>query len=128
MMSPVINFSLKLVAALAVVFGIHIFILDTLKQPKFSHLIVESYLVNAFLAIVIYASLFLLKKKYLDVLGFIFMAGSFLKFGVYFIFFYPSFKADGLIIKQEALSFLTPYICSLIIETYFLVKLLNNED
>lgn len=128
MMGPVINFSLKLVAALAVVFGIHIFILDTLKLPKFNHLIVESYLVNAFLAIIIYTSLFLLKKKYLDVLGFIFMAGSFLKFGVYFIFFYPSFKADGLIIKQEALSFLIPYIFSLIIETYFLVKLLNNED
>lgn len=127
MMNPVIDFSLKLVAVLSVFFGIHIFILKTLNQPIFSNLIIESYVVNVILAIIIYSSLYLLKKKYLDMLGFIFMGGSFLKFAVYFIFFYPVFKEDGAIIRQEATSFLIPYIASLIVETYYLVKLLNED-
>lgn len=127
MTNQVINFILKLVAAMAVVFGAHVLILHSLNQPKFHHLIIESYVVNIVLAVIIYCLLFFLKKKYLDVLGFIFMAGSFLKFGVYFIFFYPYFNEDGFIIKQEATSFLIPYITCLIIETYYLVKLLNKD-
>ena len=60
-------------------------------------------------------------------LGFIFMTERFIKFGEYFIFFYPQFKLDSQIIILEATSFLIPYLVSLIIETYFFVKLLNNE-
>lgn len=127
MMNQVINFSLKLIVILGVVFAIHLFILNKMYQPIFNNFIVESYLANAILAIFIYCTLYFLKKKYLDMLGFIFMAGSFLKFGIYFIFFYPQFKLDGEIIRLEATSFLIPYLVSLIIETYFLVKLLNNE-
>ena len=127
MMNQVINFSLKLIVILGVFFAIHLIILAKINQPLFNNFIIEAYIVNGLLAIIIYSILNFLKKKYLDMLGFIFMFGSFLKFGVYFIFFYPVFKEDGVIIRQEATSFLVPYIASLIVETYCLVKLLNED-
>ena len=127
MMNQVINFSLKLIVILGVVFAIHLIILAKINQPLFNNFIIEAYIVNGLLAIIIYSILNFLKKKYLDMLGFIFMFGSFLKFGVYFIFFYPVFKEDGVIIRQEATSFLVPYVASLIVETYCLVKLLNED-
>jgi len=126
-MKQVINFSLKLIVILGVVFAIHLIILAKINQPLFNNFIIEAYIVNGLLAGIIYSTLYFLKKKYLDMLGFIFMFGSFLKFGVYFIFFYPIFKEDGVIIRQEATSFLVPYVASLIVETYYLVKLLNED-
>jgi hypothetical protein len=125
MINPIINFSLKLAGVLGVVFAIHIGVLYYLNLPLFENLIIASYLTNFILATLIYAMLYLLQNKYLDMLGFIFMGGSFLKFGIYFIFFHPQFKQDDIILKLEATSFLIPYLSSLIVETYFLVKLLN---
>ena len=124
-MNPIISFSLKLFFVLGIVFGIHIFILHQLQHPIFNNLIVQAYAVNFVLAIIIYGCLYFLRKKYLDLLGFIFMAGSFLKFGVYFIFFNPYFRADGELLRLEATAFIIPYIACLIIETFYLVKLLN---
>ena len=127
MINPVINFSVKLIVVLGFIFGIHIAILQYLELPLFNNLIVQSYILNFIMAIVIYGVLYFCRKKYLDLLGFIFMLGSFLKFGVYFIFFHPQFKSDGDVVKLEAISFLIPYLICLIIETYFLIKLLNKD-
>lgn len=127
MINPVINFSLKLIVVLTVVFGIHIAILNYLQVPLFNNLVVVSYVVNIVMAIIIYGSLYVLRKKYLDILGFIFMAGSFLKFGVYLLFFYPYFRADGEVVRLEAVSFLIPYLTCLTVETYYLIKLLNKD-
>lgn len=90
-------------------------------------LLFEAYLVNYILAAIIFFTLLLLQKKYEHLLGFIFMGGSLLKFAVFFIFFYPTYRIDGGISKLEATSFLIPYMLSLVIETYFLVRLLNKK-
>jgi len=128
MIKPIIAFSIKLVIALSIVFGIHLLVLSYSNVSIYQNLIIPSYIANIFLAIIIYSSLFKLRIKYLDLLGFIFMAGSFLKFAVYFIFFNPSFKTDGIVSSIEATSFLIPYLACLIIETYFLIKLLNSKQ
>lgn len=128
MIKPIVGFSLRLIIALSIVFGIHFIVLSYLNVSIFKNLIIPSYITNAVLAIIIYSTLFKLRIKYLDLLGFIFMAGSFLKFAIYFIFFNPSFKTDGIVNSIEATSFLIPYLASLVIETYFLIKLLNNKD
>ncbi len=127
MINPVINFSLKLTGIIVVTFVIHTSILHYLQLPRFNNLIIESYVVNVLMAIIIYGSLFFLRKKYLDILGFIFMIGSFLKFGVYLILFYPKFNIDGEVIRLEATSFLIPYLTCLTVETYYLIKLLNKD-
>ena len=128
MIKPIIGFSIRLVIAISVVFGIHFIILSYLNVSIYKNLIIPSYIANVVMAIIIYGALFKLRIKYLDILGFIFMAGSFLKFAVFFIFFNPSFKADGNVSSIEATSFLIPYLACLTIETYFLIRLLNNEE
>ena len=124
---PVISFALKLILLLAIILGIHIAVLSYLNLPLFENYIVYSYTVNVVLAVVIYVTLFKLRVKYLDLLGFIFMGGSFLKFAVFFIFFNPLFKDDGSVSSAEIASFLVPYLACLIIETFYLIKLLNNK-
>lgn len=128
MIKPVLSFSLKLIAALLVVFSIHLFVLSALKLNLFDNKIMASYAINYILAIFIYALLFKLKKKYEHILGFVFMGGSFVKFAAYFVFFYPYFKIDLVIEGKEAASFLTPYLTCLIIETFYLIKLLNKTS
>ena len=120
-------FGIKLLISLSVVFGIHSVILYYFDISLLQNLLIHSYITNFFLAILIFFTLVKLKRKYLDLLGFVFMGGSFVKFGVYFIFFNPVFKQDGTVNAQEATSFLTPYLLCLIVETFYLIKLLNNK-
>ena len=123
----IVDFCLKLAVALSIIFGIHIALLFFLKIYIFGNLIIPSYYVNYFLAAAIFILLIKLKKKHSHILGFIFMIGSFLKFVVFFIFFYPIFKLDGAITIAETTSFLVPYFSCLIVETFYLIKLLNSE-
>ena len=60
-------------------------------------------------------------------LGYYFMGASFVKFAVYFIFFNPSYKIDGLTSPVEFAAFFTPYGVSLILETLLLIVLLNKK-
>ena len=127
MSKPIVGFCIRLLITLSVVFAFHIAILYFLEVPLFENQIIASYVINGILAIIIFITLFKLRIKYLDLLGFLFMGGSFLKFAVYFIFFLPLFKADGTVVRLESTSFLIPYITSLIIETFYLIKLLNKK-
>ena len=120
-------FGIKLFISLSIVFGIHSAILYFLDISLFQNLLIPSYITNYFLALLIFFILLKLKKKYLDLLGFVFMGGSFVKFGVYFIFFNPVFKQNGSVSSEEATAFLTPYLLCLIVETFYLIKLLNNK-
>ena len=127
MIKQILVFSIKLLIFLSIVFCVHSVILYFLDISLFQNLLIPSYLTNYFLALFIFFILVKLKKKHLDLLGFVFMGGSFVKFGVYFIFFNPIFKQNGTISSQEALAFLTPYLLCLIVETFYLIKLLNNK-
>lgn len=111
---------------LIVVFGIQLFILRLLNQPLFGNLIIFSYVVNYLLALIIVFTLYRFSIKYHHLLGYIFMVGSFLKFGVFFVFFYPIFKLDGHISILETTSFLIPYAICLLAETTLVSKVLNN--
>jgi hypothetical protein len=125
--NPILTFFLKLIILLTVVFGIHLVVLNYLNTPLFNNLIIASYIVNFILAIIIFVALYKLRKKYLDLLGFIFMGGSMLKFAVFFLFFSPTFKENGNIDGLESASFLAPYVTCLLLETIYVSKLLNNK-
>jgi hypothetical protein len=124
-MSDLKKFLLILSISLIATFLIHIFILNQLDKPLFDNRIIPAYLVNFLLAVVIYLTLFKLKKKYLEQLGFIFMFGSMLKFLVFFIFFYPAYKSDGDIQPIEFTTFFIPYAISLIFETLGVIRFLK---
>lgn len=128
MSNPFKDFTVKVTALLSIAFVIHIVILKLLKLPLFDNKIVLSYVVNLLLVVTIFGLLYLSKKKFKDQLGFLFIAGSALKFGVFFVVFYPFFKLDDHISKLEFAAFFVPYGLGLILETFSLVKWLNKLD
>jgi len=126
-MNSPLGFGLKLFVSLAIVFCAHISILYYLNFPLYENKIILSYVLNFILGITIYILLYKLRIKYLDILGFIYMGGSLLKFAVFFIFFNSTYKEDGNVNSLEAASFLIPYCICLFFETFYLIKLLNTK-
>ena len=57
--------------------------------------------------------------------GWLYLLASSVKFGLFFLLFWPLLKADGEISLLEKTTFLIPYFVALILETYFLVQKLN---
>lgn len=127
MTKQIILFIIFLTLLLSFTFAIHIAFLEFLSLPLFENKITTSYLINCTLTIAIFVTLFLLKEKFAESLGYIFFIGSFLKFIVFFLLINPSFKEDGDVSQLEFLSFFIPYAISLIFEVTFLVKTLNKE-
>ncbi|MDG1041134.1 MAG: hypothetical protein P8H13_02250 [Polaribacter sp.] len=121
----VVNFFTQLIIGLLLVFCAHTYVLETKNVPVYDAKIILAYFANGLLAITIFLVLFFLRKKQRDQLGFLFMFGSFLKFGVFFIFFYPFYNADNTMSRVEFMAFFIPYIYSLFIETLALIRLLN---
>ena len=122
------QFTVKLVAALVMAFGLHVIVLNYMEKPLFGDMIILSYSVNAVLAITIFGFLYRYREKFRNQIGFLFLAGSLLKFAVFFIVFYPSYKADGDTSGLEFAAFFVPYAIALILETFSLVKWLNKFD
>jgi hypothetical protein len=121
------HFLLLLLSALLVAFGIHLGILFLMESALFSDRIVLSYAVNFLLAAVVYLIIQQTFKKNSSQAGFIFMAGSGLKFLVFFILFYPSYQEDGSMQTTEFTAFFAPYALCLLIEVFYLSKQLNNQ-
>lgn len=109
-------------------YWLHVYIYSLLKISVDNFTLQLSYIVNGLLAIFIFSALMFLKKKYNDQLGFLYMLGSFIKFGAFFLIFYPQFKEDGEITKIEFSIFFIPYLISLLIETIDLIKILNSIE
>jgi hypothetical protein len=128
MRNPFSIFAIKAIVLLTVVFGIHLLVLNTLKLPLFENRIVLSYSINLILIIIVFGGLYLLREKYKEQLGFLFLIGSFLKFAVFFIVFYPFYKSDNTITRAEFASFFVPYVIGLILETVSLSKWLNKLE
>lgn len=128
MHNPLIRFSLAIILIISITFTLHILVLNMKELPLFDNQIILSYTINISLAIGIFALLFFLKEKYKSQLGFLFMAGSALKFAVFFIVFQPIYKLDGEVSTLEFSAFFVPYVLCLIFETFSLSKLLNRLD
>lgn len=121
-------FFLRMIVSVPLLFLLHLIILYLNKLPLFQDKIIFSYIINTVLAIAIFIFLYTFRNKYKDQLGFLYMAGSLLKFAVFFIFFYPTYKLDTKISGLEFAAFFTPYILCLFLETLSLIKLLNSPE
>lgn len=128
MYKALIRFSLTTILILSIAFLLHVLVLNMMEFSSFDNQIVLSYIINTVLAIIIFALLFFLKEKYKSQLGFLFMAGSALKFAIFFIVFQPIYKQDGEVSTLEFSAFFAPYVICLIFETFSLSKLLNKLD
>ena len=83
------------------------------------------YGVNFVLAVLIFWAVLATYKKNAMHVGFVFMGGSILKFGIFFLFIYPDFKADGLVGRDELSLFFVPYLISLFSMTYAASRVLQ---
>ena len=89
--------------------------------------LLKTYVVNNLLAAVIFTLLYGWRKRHIEKLGFLFMAGTGLKFLTFFIVFYPAFHADGELTKDEFVLFFVPYVLSTLVVILFLARILNRE-
>ncbi len=125
---PIVLFSIFLSLTFAIFFLLHFALLRIYRFDPLGNKIALSYAVNFILAASIYVSLFFLRKRLKNQIGFLFMAGSLLKFVVFFLVFYPVYREDGQMDKLEFASFFIPYALGLVIETIFTAKMLKNLD
>lgn len=128
MRSPFVNFAFKASFIMVVAFCIHILVLKVFDLPLFDNNVILSYSVNYGLIIAVFGFLYLMRNKYRSQLGFLCLAGSLLKFTIFFIVFYPIFKEDGQMSKLEFASFFVPYVICLFLETLSLSKWLNKLE
>jgi len=83
------------------------------------------YVVNFVLAILIFWAVLATYKKNAMIVGFVFMGGSILKFGFFFLLIYPELKSDGLLGRDELSLFFVPYLISLFTMTYAASRVLQ---
>ena len=126
-MRTILLYLIKLFFALIVVFAMHLVALHFLQKPLFENMIIASYVINFTLAALILIVIEKTMQKKSAQAGFIFMAGSGLKFLVFFIVFYPYYRADGKIETIEFTTFFIPYALCLITDVLYLSKQLNNQ-
>jgi len=127
LLSTLIQFGGQLLLFLLPSYWLQLFIYSKYNITIDTDVLQLSYIVNGVLVVLIFSVLMFLKKSYKEQLGFLYMFGSFIKFGAFFVFFYPVFKADGGISKIEFSVFFIPYLISLLIETLSLIKVLNSK-
>ena len=120
-----VGFILILFSILLAVFIIHIIILQFLNHDFFANRIIISYIGNFALTVAIFTFIFKNKENKTESLGFFFLAGTMVKFLLFFIFINPFFIQDGLVSRMEFLSFFVPYAVALFVETQQLIKVLN---
>ncbi len=101
---------------------IHMGIINAFLLERNINIIKLSYIFNSIFTFVFTFIILLLSKKFKDQLGFIFMAGSLIKIGV---FIAVSKLSDFEINKNVFLDFFIPYIICLIFEVYYVSKILN---
>jgi hypothetical protein len=117
--------ALFFVSAFAVVLLIHLGILSVLETHLWDNKLLLSYGSNFCLAAIILWTLFKVFERNTEHVGMLFMGSSLLKFMLFFLVFYPAYKADGNIQKSEAITFFIPYFTGLFLETGILVRKLN---
>lgn len=120
-----IRFVSFLLVGLLMLFYAQSWFLENHGHDFYTFQLVKSYVLNTIMALMVFFAIYIFRNKYRDLLGFFFLGGSLLKFALFFIFLYPSFIADGALERLEFLVFFVPYGFALVLETYFLVKLLN---
>tara|TARA_B100001029_G_C15043381_1_gene445314 strand:+ start:1552 stop:1866 length:315 start_codon:yes stop_codon:yes gene_type:complete len=103
---------------MCITFFIHISVSYNFKP---NILLIQSYLINFFLAFTSFMLLLSLNKKINIIITY--LSTILIKVLGYFIFFYPIFYQDGVLYKKEFMIFFIPYFAGLISEIFSFKKL-----
>ena len=124
MTKPLLKLGSGLLIVLSLAFVIHTNLIpDALwRQTRIMWL---CYVLNYGLALLIFWAVLATQKKKVILVGVVFMVGSMLKFGLFFLVINPDFKADGLVGRDELSLFFVPYLISLFSMTYAASRVLQ---
>jgi hypothetical protein len=112
---------------MAILFWIHVQIIDHFGHSLFNDLLVICYIFNTSVALAFLVFLLWVSKQSPSLLGWIFLMISGLKFLLFYALIYPSFQVHGLEPKQAFLTFFIPYTVASFLEIRQLIKILNQE-
>jgi|SRR5690606_3379964 len=115
---------LFLFCALASYF-LHAYIYKTLEPDASFEFINFAYKFNFGITFIFTTTIILASQQLKEQLGFIFMASGFVKLA---IFLYLSKTADFEIDKSVFLHFFIPYVVCIILEIYYVIKILNGAN
>jgi len=127
-MVPSFRYSVLLFLLMTVSFFLHWKALEILSRTiDLGHLL-PFYVMNYIMGVAIVSALIFLSKNKGEVLGFVFMAGSLVKFAVFFMVFYPELHENDASKKATFILFFIPYILSVITEVWYLIRFLNKQS
>ena len=124
MTKPLLKLAIGLLIALSLAFAIH----TTLMPDALWEQIQIMWLCYGFnygLAILVFWAVLATFKKNTMLVGVVFMGGSMLKFGLFFLLIYPDFKSDEIVGRDELSLFYVPYLISLFLMTYAASRILQ---
>lgn len=117
-----LRFSFVFLGILAGSYFIHFWVIELLSLIRSTSIINLSYIFNGVFTLFLAATITVLRKKYKDQIGFIFLVGSFVKLGLFVVVI----KLYGFeMSKSVFLDFFVSYVISLVIEVYYVAKILN---
>lgn len=122
------RFILVLIILLSLSFVVHLLTLRSIDESFQLSLLTYTYLALIGMTALIVFLIFKFQKKYYDQVGFMFLAGSLVKFAFYFVVLKPFYAHYELPKTKAFLVFFIPYIISLITEAVYVSKLLNKID
>ena len=123
-----ISFYIRLIGITALVFAMHLFVLHWLQLDLFANKILDSYVLNVSIALLLYFLIDKQKERFKNNIGYIFIVSSFLKFALFFVLINPSYRLDGVTTRLEFSTFFIPYAVCLIIEIHALTVILNSLE
>ena len=127
-MVPSFRYSVLLFLLMTVSFFLHWKALEILSRTVDLGHLLPFYVMNYIMGVAIVSALIFLSKNKGEVLGFVFMAGSLLKFAVFFMVFYPELHENDASKKATFILFFIPYILSAITEVWYLIRFLNKQS
>ena len=120
-------FTLILLAALGISYLVHGSILETIGHVALQVHLFPFYFMNISVSLLTGLSIIYLSQKKSEISGFVFMAGSLLKFALFFLLFYGEFSTIQDIRKVQFVSFYVPYAIGLVVEVWYLIYHLNKS-
>jgi len=124
MIKPLILYLSGLVLGLVLLILGHQWWFDSIGFSYSYEVMQLCYSVNGIMAVFIVFLIYLLRNKFRDQLGFLFLFGSLFKFLIYFVFF-KSLLGDA---RLDFTIFFFPYLFSLLFEVLSLVKVLKSDS
>ncbi len=121
MIKFLVCFHLLLLLVLAPAYFVH-------KSHYFTYNLIDLYLFNALIAVLVIWLSVLFRKKHKDYIAFYFFGGTIVKLLLFFVLIFPLYKEENNVSRLGFLSFFVPYLLTLIVETISLVRLLSKVN